>query len=292
MSQKIRPIAPPVERLHKQPRSQLKTYASEVGRETRPLTELSTLQAKDIKLNKNPAILGSFLYRLWQERTDKTKDTLEIDNLSDLSSFMGNSNYETKLYLLALGSIPRQLIYSNEDRELCVTTALLFEITFIYSKEVEAKYKDRGFQQLGSERLSFIKDEPISKITVKPNKYWIKALEKQPKGKYHGLGLGTVLLTNDSLRELKDRSPMAYKLFNYTASNRPEHKIREAGLIKALGLEDQVKKQGKLRVRKTIALGLEELVIMGHISEHSYEDGLYTFTFSDKFVKHPDFLKK
>ena len=292
MSQKNRTLIPPVERLHKQPRSQLKTYASEVGRETRHLTELSTLQAKDIKLNKNPAILGSFLYRLWQERTDKTKDTLEIDNLSELSSFMGNSNYETKHYLLALGSIPRQLIYSNEDRELLVTTALLFEITFIYSKEIEAKYKGRGFEQLGSDRLSFIKDEPISRITVKPNKHWIKALEKQPEGKYNGMGLGTVLLTNDSLKELQDRSPMAYKLFNYTASNRPTQKIREANLFIHLGLEDQVKKQGKPRVRRAIASALEELVNMGHIVEHNYEAGLYSFTFSDRFVKHSDFLKE
>ena len=280
------------EKLHKQPRSLLKTFASEVGRETRPLTELSTLQPQDIKLNQNPAILGQFLYKLWQERPDKTKDTLEIDNLSELSSFMNNSNYETKLYLLALGGISRQLFYSNKDRELCVTTALLFEITFIYSKEVEARYKSGGFEPLGLDSLSFIKDEPVSRITVRPNKYWIQALERQPKGKYNGLGLGNVLVTNDSLRELQDRSLMAYKIYCYTASNEPVQKIREANLFKKLGLEDQVKKQGKIRVRKSIASALEELVLWGHILEHSYEDGLYSFTYSDKIVKHKDHLKE
>jgi hypothetical protein len=292
MSQKIRPVAPPVKRLHKQPRSQLKSYALDVAREIRPLDELISLQPQDIKLNQNPAILGSYLFKLWQERTDKTKDTLEIDNLSELSSFMNNSNYETKLYLLALGSIPRQLFYSNEDRELCLTTVLLFDITFTYSEDVKAKYNGGDLETYGTETLSFIKNEPVNKILVKPNKYWVKALEKQPKGKYHGLDLGSVLMTNDTLRELQDCSTMAFKLFNYTASNKPLQKIREANLFKHLGLEEQVKKQGKPRVRKAIASALKELVDLGHIVEYSHNNGLYSFTYSDKFVKHSDFLKE
>lgn len=291
MTQRIRPIAPPVEKLHNTPRSLLKTNAQNVGREIRPLDELTYLEPHDIKLNQGPAILGHYLFKLWQERADKTQDTLTINNLSELSSLMRTNNYETKLYLLALGGIPRQIIYSNSERELCFTTVLLFEIGIIYSEELGAKYESGDLETYGTKALPILKDEPVKYVTIKPNPYWIKALEKQPKGKYNGLGLGSVLITNNTLKELQDRSLMAYKLFAYTASNRPVQRIREANLFTHLGLEDQIKKQGKPRVRKSILSALEELVTMGHITEYSLEDGLYSFTFSDKFVKHPEFLK-
>ena len=289
MNQKIRPIVPPVEKLHKQPRNLQKTYAKEVGRETNQLSLFSlpeeiidnSLTTDPRKISKNTAILGQELVRRWQESPG---EELIIDNLSELSSFIGNSNYETKIYLLHLSGFTYPMIDREPSGGLSLSMEQLFKISFKYGPEVKERHDKGESVFIGTSMAKFIKDEPIDRIIVKPNEKIVKALA--------GLGLGNVLVSNDSLKLTQGLTETAFKLYNYTASNRPSQKIAEAKLFTHLGLEEQVKKQGKPRVRKAIASALEELVILGHITEHSLEAGFYSFTYSDRFIKHKDHLKE
>jgi len=289
MTQKIRPVAPPVKRLHKQPRNLQKTYAKTVGRETNQLSLFSlpeeiidnSLTTDPRKISKNTAILGQELVRRWQESPE---DELVINNLSELSRFIGNSNYETKIYLLHLSGFTYPLIDKEPGGGLNLSMEQLFKISFKYGPDVEKRHDKGQSEFIGTSMVNFIKDEPIDRIIVKPNERIIKALT--------GLGLGNVLVSNDSLKLTQGLSEIAFKLYSYTASNKPIQKIKDVKLFEHLGLSEQVKKQGKPRVRKAIASALEELVIMGHIAEHSLEAGLYSFTYSDRFIKHKDHLKK
>ena len=87
---------------------------------------------------------------------------------------------------------------------------------------------------------------------------------------------------------------IAYKIFTYSASNKPNQKIKEDSLIKHLGLEKQIKTQGRPRVRTTILKGLQELKDKEHIKNYSYDDttGMYLFDYSDKYIKHQDLNNK
>lgn len=273
-----------IERLHKQPLNYLKTTAKLVGKSTGErslfslpeyLPEENTLRSK---ISKNTSILGQYLLELWQKNGNQT---LVINNLSVLSDKLNNTNYETKMYLLYLGGYTYPITDRNENGELSFEMSQLFHIKFTYSKEVGDALERGELDKIGNKILALIENHEIKNITVTPNEKFISAIE--------GKGLGNVLVVSDNFIKLSlSLTDIAYKIFSYSASNKPNQKIGEAGLIKQLGLEAQVKAQGIPRIRATILKGLEELKEKEHIKEYlfDYNTKMYSFSYSSKFIRH------
>ncbi len=279
-------------RLHKQPRSYLKTSAKLVGKSTGEATLFTIPEVRPESggtflreiISRNTAILGNYLLQLWQQTGE---EELVVTNLSPIADIMGNSNYEIKIYLLYLGGYVYPIIDKDKGGGFTLTTEQLFKIQFKYGKKVAEKYKiGEAGKPLGANFITgglieFIKDEAIDSIIIKPNPLFIKAME--------GKGLGNVLVVNDKFVKLAlSLTDIAYKILTYSASNKPSQRIAEKNLIKHLGLERQTKTQGKPRVRETILKGLQELKDKEHIKNYSFEEDLsiYQFAYSDKYIKH------
>ena len=277
-------------KLHRQPRNYLKTTAKLVGKSTDEAS-LFTLPSiipetggnflREV-ISRNTAILGNYLLQLWQQGGE---DELVIDNLSPIAKIMGNSNYEIKIYLLYLGGYVYPIIDKDTNGGLTLTTEQLFNIQFKYSPKVGDKYNSGSLTKIGGGITQFIKDEPFERIIIKPSPLFIKAIE--------GKGLGNVLVVNDKFIKLAlSISDIAFKILSYSASNKPYQKIAEGNLVKHLGLEKQIKSQGKPRIRSTILKGLQELQDKEHIKNYTFEEntGMYIFTYSDKYIKHKGHL--
>jgi hypothetical protein len=289
------------EKLHKQPRNLLKTVAQRISNTTDEPT-LFTLPQKvepggggaigELKeeISKNTGALAFYLIQKYQENNSKP---LEINNLNAIAEVMNCTNYRLKLYLLYLGGYVYPIVDRDErTRELVLTNEQLFKIEFRYSEQIADKYsvssrgEIQGVERIGNNLLNFIKDEPLDRVTITPSERFIKALE--------GKGLGNILTVNNKfvglILELTD---IATKILTYSSSNKPSCKIGEDNLIKHLGLNKQIKKQGKPRVRATILKGLQELQDKEHIKSYSYEEatGMYNYTYSDKYVKYKESKK-
>jgi hypothetical protein len=293
----IAPKPTVIERLHKQPRNLLKTVAQRIGNTTETLgvfTLPETLGASENivkdELSKNTGALALYLMQLYQQNNNKD---LEIVNLAPLSEKLNCNNHRLKLFLLYLGGYTYPIVDKDEKtKELILTNEQLFKIEFRYNQAVADKYEVKGGEIQGVERVgnslvNFIKDEPISKVIIKPSERFIRALE--------GKGLGNILTVNDTFVSLiLELTDIATKILTYSSSNRPSQKIVEDNLIKHLGLTKQIKKQGKPRVRATILKGLKELMDKGHIKNYNYEDStaIYSFTYSDKYVKFKENKRK
>lgn len=280
------------DKLHKQPRAYLKTSAQLVGKTTNEAT-LFSISGADVMpetrgmkevISKNTAILGTYLFQLWQKSGG---DELEIDNLNPIAEMMGVKNHEIKVYLLHLGGYTHPIIDKGKDGGLNLTIEQLFHVTFRYSSKVSAKYKGKEVPTFGTKTLSFIKDEHLEGITIRPNPLFIKAL--------NGGGLGNVLVPDDKFIKLGlSLSDIAFKILCYTASNKPICKISEENLVKALGLMKQIKVQGTPRIRQTILKGLKELQDKLHIKSFSFDESekMYSFIYSSIFIKHTEFIQK
>lgn len=287
------PGSPEVNRLHKQPRNYLKTTSKLVGRETdvpslftqSGLLTSDTENAKREVLSRNTAILGNYLLQLWQENDFHD---LEITNLGPIADMMGNTNYEIKTYLLSLGGFVYPIL-DTDVTGFSISVEQLFKIKFKYKEEQKDKLKDKydagELVKIGSTLSNFFKDEPIDRIIIIPNVLFLEALK--------GKGLGNVLVNNDFMKFSLGLSQMAYKLFVYSASNKPSPpKIKEVNLLTHLGLEKLVKTQGKPRVRQAIFKAFEELKEKGHFKSYSYDEKttLFSFSYTDKYIKHKDGL--
>lgn len=271
------------EKLHKQPRAYLKTTSKLVGRDTNSPTlftmpeilDLTSSQHRDI-ISKNTAILGNYILQLMQQTNSKE---LEMTGyLSTLSEMFGVNKTEIKNYLLYLGGYVYPITDKDEKSgKLTMTTEQLFKVKFIYSKEVA----ERSYKTIGTNLTRYLIDQPVESIVIEPSPIFIKALE--------GKGLGNVLVkNNDWVRLAQSLTETGYKLLAYTTSNKPKGKINEDSLIRELGLEEAVKKQGKPRVRATILKAFEELKTSGHFKEYLLEEEprMYSYTYSDKYVEH------
>ncbi len=290
-------VAPPlgveVEKLHKQPRSLLKTVGQSISNTTEAPT-LFTLPQKvepgggaigELKkeISKNTGALAFYLIQKYQENNSKP---LEITNLNAIAEVMNCNNYRLKLYLLYLGGYVYPIIdRDDETKELVLTNEQLFNIQFRYSQKVADKYsvingEIQGVERIGNNILNFIKDEPLDRVIITPSPKFIKALE--------GKGLGNILTVNNKFVGLiLEITDIATKILCYSSSNQPSQKIKEENLVKHLGLTKQIKTQGRPRVRTTILKGLQELQDKGHIKSYSYEEaaGMYSYTYSDKYVR-------
>ena len=283
-----------VEKLHKQPRSLLKTVGQSISNTTEAPGMFTLPQRLEPgggaigelkeEISKNTGALAFYLIQKYQENNSKP---LEINNLNSIAEVMNCNNYRLKLYLLYLGGYVYPIVDKDEiTKELVLTNEQLFKIEFRYSKKIADKYsvnnrgEIQGVERIGNNLLNFIKDEPLDRVIITPSQRFIKALE--------GKGLGNILTVNNKfvglILELTD---IATKILCYSSSNRPSLKIAEDNLVKHLGLIKQTKKQGKPRVRATILKGLQELQDKGHIKSYSYEEatGMYSYTYSDKYVR-------
>lgn len=283
-----------LEKLHKQPRSLLKTIGQSISNTTDAPTLFSLPQRVELgggaigelkeEISKNTGALAFYLIQQYQENNNKP---LVITNLKDIAEVMNCNNYRLKLYLLYLGGYVYPIVDSDEEtKELVLTNEQLFKIEFRYSQKVADKYpvntrgQIQGVERIGTDLASFIKDEPLDRVIITPSQRFIKALE--------GKGLGNILTVNNKfvglILELTD---IATKILCYSSSNQPSQKIKEDNLVKHLGLTKQIKKQGKPRVRATILKGLQELKDKEHIKSYSYEEatGMYSYTYSDKYVR-------
>lgn len=286
------PPVPEVDTLHKQPRSYLKTSAKLVGKATGEITLFSLPEAlaeptEHLRsvISKNTAILGNLLFKLWQESKE---EELIITNLSPIADRMKVNNYEIKIYMLYLGGYVYPIIDKDDNGGLTLSMEQLFKIKFRYSPEIGDKYQDENsIPQIGIGLLtSFIKDEPVDRIVIKPNELFIKALQ--------GEGLGNVFVTDKFIQEALSLTDIGYKILSYSASNKPKHTIRESNLIKHLGMEEKVKTQGKPRIRATILKGLQELQDKGLIDSFHFieEKEMYEFVYSGKIIRHKELLKE
>ncbi len=279
------------EKLHKQPRGYLKTMGKIVGRDTSApslfnmpdLEEIDKANLKEV-ISKKTAILGNLLFKLWQE---KGSGPLRIENLSSVSEQMETTNEELKICLLYLGGWVYPIIETNEEG-LTVTQEQLFHIKFKYSKKVKEKYERGEYtpEATGTNRAYFFKGEPVDYVEVTPSPLFIKALE--------GKGLGNVLVTDRFIKEGLNLSDIAYKIYSFSASNKPTQRIAEDRLIEHLGLTKQLKTQGRPRVRKAIQEGLKELRDIDHLKSWEFiEDrSIYSWNWGSKLVRHKDNAKK
>lgn len=282
-----------VEKLHKQPRSLLKTVGQSISNTTEAPT-LFTLPQKvetvggaigELKeeISKNTGALAFYLIQKYQENNSKP---LEITNLTAIAEVMNCNNYRLKLFLLYLGGYVYPIVDRDErTKELVLTNEQLFKIEFRYGQKIADKYSVKegeiqGVERIGNNLLNFIKDEPMDRVIITPNQRFIEALD--------GKGLGNILTVNNKfvglILELTD---IATKILCYSSSNQPSLKIKEDNLVKHLGLEKQIKTQGRPRVRATILKGLQELQDKGHIKNYSYQEatGMYSYTYSEKYVR-------
>ena len=278
------------EKLHKQPRGYLKTTAKLVGRDTSApslfnmpdLGEVDkTSNLKEV-ISKKTAILGTLLFEKWQRNGGS--GALRIESLNSISEEMETTNEELKLCLLYLGGWVYPII-DTDGEGLTVTQEQLFHIKFRYSKTVKERYERGEYKTIGTSQASFFKGEPVEYVEVTPSPLFIKALE--------GKGLGNILVTDSFIKKGLELSDIAYKIFSFSASNKPTQKIAEDRLIEHLGLTKQLKTQGRPRVRKAIQEGLKELREIEHLESWEFiEDrGLYSWKYGSKLVRHKDNLK-
>lgn len=277
------------EKLHKQPRAYLKTTSKLVGRDTSNPTlftmpdilDLTSNQHRDI-ISKNTAILGHKVLYLMQQTNSEELEL--VGYLSTLSEELGVSKQEIKNYLLYLGGYVYPITdVDQKSGKLTITTEQLFKVKFTYSREVA----ERNYKKTGTSKTAYIINETAESIVITPSPIFIKALE--------GKGLGNVLVKNNEwVRLAQSLTETGYKLLAYTTSNKPQGKINEDSLVRELGLEEAVKKQGKPRVRATILKAFEELKTSGHFKEYLFEEEprMYSYTYSDKYVEHSIDRKK
>ena len=217
------------------------------------------------------------MLNLWQLNKNENEE-LEITNIGQLGKFIGVSNFEIKMYLLYLGGYTYPLISSEVDR-ITLSMEQLFKVTFTYLKKDLKNQNSVGeLERVGNSVTSFIKNEKPNVITIKPNIKFIDDIA--------GKGLGNIRVTESFIKLALGLTDIAYKLLNYTSSNKSPLTISEDRLIIWLGLEKQIKKQGKPRIRETILKGLKELRDKEHIKEFSQDNRfMYTLISSDKFIR-------
>lgn len=295
--------AKPPQLLHKQSRSYLKTTASLVGKDTsgqRSLFEIPYFDndinpLKDV-LSKMTAITGNHLLAKWQTEKDEN-GVYTIKSLNEVAKQLGVEPRELKIYLIYLGGYQRPITRleitkekgKKEKRILAIYHDKLFFIKF--NIRLRDNEKDEDFNndaRVGTNYLNFIKDRDIDSVEVMPSFTLQEDL--------NGSGLGNILVDDNFVAFSLGLSDLAYKLFCFSGSNKPTFKINFNKLTdkKYLNLTNQLKKQGKPRILKTIQTALKELQDKGHLTKWSYDETTeqFSWTYSGAFFKHKELLKE
>ena len=289
-------------KIHIQSRSYSKTMAKCTGRDTSQYSlfswdpeELLIAKRENIKegenklleekliISRKTAILGNFLFELWQRGIKDENNYLKIDNLSVLSTKLNSTNYEIKLYLIYLGGYIYPIVTTDESKhKLTISQDTLFDIKFNYRLE---DCNDRKIGNLlGCRYLYFIKYKSIQSIEIKPNDIFIRDYKRN--------GLGFVYVSDNFIKFCLELSDIAYKILCLSMSNRPTQKLKEENLIIQLGLEEQLKKQGKPRIREKILQGFEDLKNKKHIVTYTFCDPYFKWNYKNTIIKHQELQPK
>jgi hypothetical protein len=224
--------------LHRQARGYLKTTASLVGKDTGQQKSLFKIPHFDTAINpykevltKKTAITGNLLLALWQANKDD-KNTLTINNLSDIARQLEVEPKELKLYLISLGGYQRPLTQlkiikeqgKKDKRILSIYHDKVFYIKFnIRLKDNERETDFNNDARVGTNYLNFIKDRDVESVEVMPSLSIQEELQ--------GSGLGNVLVDDNFVAFSLGLSDLAYKLFCFSGSNKPTFKITFNKLI-------------------------------------------------------------
>ena len=296
-------------KIHIQSRSYSKTMAKCTGRDTSQYSlfsldpkELLIAKRENVKegdckireqkfiISKNTAILGNFLFELWQSGQKNENDYLKIENLSILSKKLNTTNYEIKLYLIYLGGFIYPIVTKDDLKSrLTITQGTFFTIKFNYRFE---DGDDKRIENLlGSGHLQFIKNRSTESIEVKPNEIFIRDYKCIIRD-YKCNGLGFVYVSDNFIKFCLELSDIAYKILCLSMSNKPTQKLKEENLIIQLGLEEQLKKQGKPRIREKILQGFEDLKNKKHIVTYTFCDPYFKWNYKNTIIKHQELQPK
>lgn len=269
--------------LIKQSRAQQKSIAQTIHYVKEKPT-LFTLPTEDIiateerlAMSGKAGALAFYLIELYQLRDDKNKEEIVITNITPIAEKFNTNNFTIKVLLHALGGYAYPFQDKAENGGMRLSSQLLFDISFEYSPDLNNKWD--SLVKYGNAHSHFILNETAERIIVKPNTRILNGLK--------GLGLGNVLTVRDAYTDLLIRlSDIGKKLLLYSSSNEPNWKINENSLIRDLGLNEQLKQQGRPRIRQSILNGLEELKQEGHFIKYSFKEltGLYEWSYSNKYV--------
>jgi len=302
---------------HKQSRAYAKTVAKIVGRDTSqpslfslPMEELQKaietqkktetgLPFKD-KLSKNVGVLGNILLQYHQDfNFEKDKDGYtSITNLSALAEELHTDTKELKYYLLYLGGYQYPSItYYEEEKEIGLQLAKLFEVEFIYKRKGKDEIIDKN-NLIQSDTIQLLINTPIKRIRIKPSQQFLKDLEGKK-----GQALGYVNVNDNFVALCLGLSDYAYKLLSYSYTNKPTYTITESKLLENLGLTAAMKKQGPTKLRQQLEAAFKELEKEGHFKKYTLPfntdykipagaEDKYTWLYGDKFINHQDFKEK
>jgi hypothetical protein len=279
----------------KQPRTLLKTISKNLKRDTNSSLDLFTVTAEEVEagsslvippkeeMNKNTGALALYLMELYQIQGNKK---IVIENLEPMAKRFNIDNFRLKHYLWNLGGHVWPVVDKNEEGGLDISNQLLFKVKFSYSETVANKYEVVnntiiGANRYGNNFLSFLANEPVKCIEIEPCDLLIKALA--------GKGLGNILTATDKFLDTVIRlSDIGVKLLTYSTSNKPNKKINEDSLINDLGLNEQLRTQGRPRIRQSILNGLEELKQEGHFIKYSFDEvkKIYEWTYGSRITKY------
>ena len=270
------------EKVYKAPRGYARTVAQIVKREREQPSLfnasglLSLEETHRTAIGRNAAVLGTYLFQLLKDG----EETIPIRNLTALAELFNVSNHEIKLYFLALGGFTYPVVTLEND-SLRLSVEQFFKIDVIYGKKTQDRYNRGELTMAGTSLLKMIVNEAPKEILVTLNRNFVLSLT--------GKGQGYTLLKQDKYTTLSlQLSDLGYKLQEYSSTQPRSYKIKEPGLIKALAIEAQVKKQGAPYMRGKIHEALEQLKTYGYLTEYSYdkETGLYKWIVSGEYIQH------
>jgi hypothetical protein len=274
------------EKVYKSPRAYARTVAQIVKREREQPSLfnasglLSLEETHRTAITRNAAVLGTYLFQLLKSE----EETITVRNLTALAELFNTTNSEIKLYLLALGGFTYPVVTLENDN-LRLSVEQFFKIEIIYGKKTQERYRRGELTQAGTNLLTMLVNEAPTEIRITPNRNFLISLT--------GKGQGYTLLKQNKYVKLSlQLTDLGYKLQEYSSTQSRSHKIKEPGLVNALGIEAQVKKQGAPYMRGKIHEALEQLKGHGYLTEYSYdkETTLYKWIVSGEYIQHGKLL--
>lgn len=305
-------IPGPLQRPHKQSRTQLRTQSKLLGRDTTApnlwnldFAEMKAAIEKNIQktdtghpykevMSKGVVVLGHQLIVEYQTLEKDKEGYISIHELGTLADKMNTSLQELKFFLLYLGGYqyPKLTTY-KETEEVGLRFVKMFDIEFVYSTKTKHLPEE---SKLVIGTMEYIKDTPIKRIRVKPHEQFIQDISERK-------ALNYVDGKENFMEGIRGFSVYAYKLFSFSVTNKPKYKITEPKLFKHLGLEEQAKRQGLPRLREMLAKAFKELEENEHFSSYKLpfnDEGklleagadLYEWNYTNKFIEHQDVKPK